>query len=54
MQLENLILNFMWKNNHARIIRKTMKKRNYKGLVSQDIKTYEIDCNENGIVFSYK
>lgn len=33
----------MWKNNHARIIRKTMKKRNYKGLVSQGIKTYEID-----------
>lgn len=52
MQLENLILNFMWKNNHARIIRKTMKKRNYKGLVSQDIKTYEIDSVTKMVQYS--
>ena len=42
MQLENLILNFMWKNNHVRIIRITMKNKNYKGLDSQDMKTHEI------------
>lgn len=29
----------MWKNNHARITRKTTKKRNYKGETSQNIKT---------------
>lgn len=32
----------MWKNNHGRIARKTMKERNDKELASQDIKTYEI------------
>lgn len=31
----------MWKNNHVRIIRIAMRKRNYKGLASQDSKTYE-------------
>lgn len=32
----------MWKNNHGRIARKTMKEINSKELASQDITTYEI------------
>lgn len=41
MELDRLILKFIWKNKHARIAKKTLKTINFEGRLDLwDIKTY--------------